>query len=89
MFVFASIKNKLLISKAPMPGIIWQKLFLILKFKQMKKLNVSQMENVQGSGLSPKCLASMGLSGVAGGMIAGPWGYAIGAAGAYFWNPDC
>jgi len=25
----------------------------------------------------------------AGGMIAGPWGYAIGAAGAYFWNPDC
>ncbi|WP_162033241.1 hypothetical protein [Chryseobacterium potabilaquae] len=55
----------------------------------MKKLNISQMENLQGNGLPPKCLASMGLSGVACSMIAGPWGYAIGAAGAYFWNPDC
>lgn len=64
----------------------------LLNFKflsQMKKLNISQMENLQGNGLPPKCLASMGLSGVACSMIAGPWGYAIGAAGAYFWNPDC
>ncbi|WP_294305016.1 hypothetical protein [uncultured Chryseobacterium sp.] len=59
----------------------------------MKKLNVSQMENLQGgdeiSRLSTECLASMGLSAVAGGMIAGPWGYAIGAASAYIWNPKC
>lgn len=73
----------------PMPRFIWQKLIYNLKFKKMKKLNVSQMENLQGKGLSPKCLASMGLSGVAGGMIAGPWGYAIGVASAYIWNPDC
>lgn len=51
------------------------------------------MENLQGgnetSKISPECLASMGLSAVAGGMIAGPWGYAIGAASAYIWNPKC
>ncbi|CAD7809253.1 hypothetical protein CHRY9390_01967 [Chryseobacterium aquaeductus] len=44
----------------------------------MKKLNVSQMENLQG-GSNRKCLIDGMLTGLAmgiGGVLAGPWGMA-------------
>lgn len=54
----------------------------------MKKLQVNQMENLEG-GLSPACKAEMGLGAVFGGIVGGPWGYAIGMTAGYFLSDKC
>ena len=54
----------------------------------MKKLELNQMENLEG-GLSPACKAEMGLGAVFGGIVGGPWGYAIGLTAGYFLSDKC
>jgi hypothetical protein len=54
----------------------------------MKKLELNQMEDLEG-GMSSGCSGDVGLSAVVGGMIAGPWGYVIGGAWAYYISPKC
>lgn len=54
----------------------------------MKTLELTQMENLQGGGLSPECLASMGGSAVLSGIFLGPVGYVGGAIGVYLYSPN-
>ncbi len=55
----------------------------------MKKMELSQMENLQGGELSPECKAEIGLSAVVGGMLGGPWGYVIGGVSGYLLSDKC
>lgn len=64
----------------PMSGFKWQPQILIKNYSIMKKLNVSQMENLQGNGPGRNC-ALMGLATLFAGAIGlsgGPGGAASG-----------
>lgn len=50
----------------------------------MKKLDLKQMEKLQGGEVDVKCRMGVGLSAMLGGILFGPLGYIAGAAYGYY-----
>ena len=55
----------------------------------MKKLEMKQMEYLQGGYDHAKCMMAVGLGAVMGGMVFGAAGFVINGAWNYYMNPAC